>query len=219
MSTASAQDFDDLDGDAKPKRTRNREITFDSNVREIYRGFYAKSGVGAGLYIGQFAGALKPGSTINLTFGQDFMDQEKMSAAWEISYVQSIHNGTFYEEQALVGGPFVQGDTRTQSFIAVGEYSYYPSRRIGIGVRAGGGIMFAPLLMDEAFYIDEVVTKSWSGINPTYHSSPHPMAIGGPTFEYYSKLAHFSVGVDADVFYAIGFDLGANVLGYMKYSF
>ena len=69
------------------------------------------------------------------------MDQEKMSAAWEISYVQSIHNGTFYEEQALVGGPFVQGDTRTQSFITVGEYSYYPTRRIGIGIRAGGGVM------------------------------------------------------------------------------
>ena len=49
MSTAVAQDFDDLDGDDKPKRNRNRDITFDSNVREIYRGFYAKSGVGAGL--------------------------------------------------------------------------------------------------------------------------------------------------------------------------
>ena len=45
------------------------------------------------------------------------------------------------------------------------------------------------------------------------------MVLGGPAFEYYSKLAHFSVGLDADIFYAIGFDLGANAIGYMKYTF
>lgn len=218
MGVASAQDFDDLDSDEKKSR-KNREVTFDSNVREIYRGFYSKSGAGAGLYIGSFSGALKPGATINLSFGQDFIDRETMSAAWEVSYVQGIHNGAYYEEQAALGGPFVQGDTRTSSFIAVGEYSYYPSRRIGIGVRAGAGVMLAPLLMDEAYYIDEVVGKAWGGINPGYHSSPHPMVLGGPAFEYYSKLAHFSVGLDADIFYAIGFDLGANAIGYMKYTF
>ena len=45
------------------------------------------------------------------------------------------------------------------------------------------------------------------------------MVLGGPAFEYYSNLAHFSVGLDADIFYAIGFDLGANAIGYMKYTF
>ena len=84
----------------------------------------------------------------------------------------------YYEEQAALGGPFVQGDTRTSSFIAVGEYSYYPSRRIGIGC-SGAGLMLAPLLMDEAYYIDEVVGKAWGGINPGYHSLPSPNGLGG----------------------------------------
>jgi hypothetical protein len=42
---------------------------------------------------------------------------------------------------------------------------------------------------------------------------------GGPTFEYYTKLSHFSAGIDVDVFYAIGFDLGLNATGNLKYTF
>jgi hypothetical protein len=221
LNTAYAQDYDDLDEseDSKTRTRKSRTIEIDQNVREITRGWYAKSGVGGGLYLGKFSGALQPGAAIYMGLGQDFIDQEKSSASWEVAFGQGIHNGTFYEEQALQGGPFVQGDTRTYGILAVMEYSRYPSRRIGLGIRAGGGVMFAPLLMDEAYYIDEVVSKSWGGINPTYHSSPHPVALGGPTFEYYTKLAHFSVGVDADVFYAIGFDLGANIIGNLKYTF
>ena len=30
------------------------------------------------------------------------------------------------------------------------------------------------------------------------HQSPHPVFFGGPTVEYYTKLSHFSVGLDAD---------------------
>ena len=66
MSVAVAQDFDDLDSDSK-KSKKNREVTFDSNVREIYRGWYSKSGAGAGLYIGAFSGALKPGRNPRVT--------------------------------------------------------------------------------------------------------------------------------------------------------
>ena len=73
--------------------------------------------------------------------------------------------------------------------------------------------------MDEAYYQQEVVGGAWGGNDFGFHDTPHPMVIGGPTFEYYTKLAHFSVGVDADVFYAIGFDLGASVSGSLKYTF
>ena len=41
----------------------------------------------------------------------------------------------------------------------------------------------------------------------------------GPTFEYYTKLSHFSVGVDVDVVYGIGWDLGLNATGALKYTF
>ena len=80
-------------------------------------------------------------------------------------------------------------------------------------------MLLSPLLMEESQYLTEVVSGTWGGIDPNYHKVPHPVVGGGPTIEYYSKLAHFSVGADADVFYAIGFDLGFNVSGYFKYTF
>ena len=71
--------------------------------------------------------------------------------------------------------------------------------------------------MAEPYYTDEVINL-WQ-VDPGYHGTPHPIVMGGPTFEYYTKLSHFSVGIDADVFYAIGFDLGASVTGTLKYTF
>lgn len=219
IGTAWAQDdYNDLDGEEtekKPTRERKRP-----EVREIVRGFYAKSNVGGALYLGNFGGGIvNPGTMVALGFGQDFLDQERQSAAWEVGFNQGIHNGMSYEEQAAIGGPFVQGDLRTYAFTAVFEYSFYPSRRLGIGIRAGGGIGFSPLLMDEDYYADEVLAKTWQVSDPGYHGTPHPMGIGGPTIEYYTKLSHFSVGAEADVFYAIGFDLGMNATGFLKYTF
>ena len=145
----------------------------------------------------------------------------------EAMFFQGIHNGCYYDLQASgecpgapgQPGPLIQGDLRTYTLAAVYEASTYPGRRFGIGVRAGGGILFSPLLMNEEYFNDEVVVEAWDGANPGYHGSPHPVVIGGPTFEYYTKLSHFSVGIDADVFYALGFDLGTSVTGNLKYTF
>jgi hypothetical protein len=51
------------------------------------------------------------------------------------------------------------------------------------------------------------------------HENPHFMGFAGPTLEYYTKLSHFSVGIDADIVYAYDFDLGAHFSGYLKYTF
>jgi hypothetical protein len=68
-------------------------------------------------------------------------------------------------------------------------------------------------------FAEQVVADAWGGNNPGYHDAPHPLGMGGPTVEYYTKLSHFSVGGEADIFYAIGFDLGMNVTGFLKYTF
>ena len=57
------------------------------------------------------------------------------------------------------------------------------------------------------------------GAAPNYHFSPTPSAWVALTFEYYTKLSHFSVGADIDAFYAVGFDLGASATAYLKYTF
>jgi len=43
--------------------------------------------------------------------------------------------------------------------------------------------------------------------------------MGGLTFEYYTKLSHFSVGADIDAMYIVNFDLGISPTAYLKYSF
>ena len=192
-------------------------------VREITKGTYAKTNVGAGLVLGRYSQWAKPGTSIALAVGQDFLDQENMSMAWEIAFFQGINNAVHYEDQAAAGcvqlGSCIQGDLRTYMFAGLYEFSIYPSRRFGIGLRAGGGILLSPLLMDEFYYDTEGVSGQWNGARPTVHDEPHPAVVGGPTFEYYTKLSHFSMGVDIDAYYAVGFDLGVSFTGTMKYTF
>jgi hypothetical protein len=198
-------------------------------VREIARGFYAKSDVGGAMYLGRFA-AVSPygggqyassGTYVSLAVGQDFVDQEKMSVSWELDVDQGLHNGVSYEAQAADGcisyAPCLEGDLRTYTGKVMFEYSYYPSRRFGIGIRAGGGVLYSPLLMDATAYAEDVLPAY--GVDPGLHNTIHPVFGGGPTIEYYTKLSHFSVGADVDVFYGIGWDLGLNAAGYLKYTF
>ncbi len=200
----------------------------DKPVREIVKGFYARANVGGAMFLGKFNGFVNPGTYSSLGVGQDFVDTESMSLAWEIAFSQGVHNGCYFEYQAQGAcpgnaagraSPYVQGDVRTYILGGGLEASFYPARRFGVGISAGGGVLFAPLLMVEEFYYTDVVQDSWNGVDGGFHEGPHPIVHAGPTFEYYTKLSHFSVGADANVFYAVGFDLGADFTGYMKYTF
>ena len=77
--------------------------------------------------------------------------------------------------------------------------------------------MLTPLLIFPSSY-QEIVVTAW-GQRPAVHESPHPMGLGGPTLEYYTKLSHFSLGADIDALYVIGLDLGVSGVGYLKYTF
>jgi hypothetical protein len=238
-SAAWAQDdkYSDLDSDGKKGRPSKEEDdgkpAKEEVVREIERGLYGKASIGSATYLlnyGSKAGIgsiLKSGTSLGMAFGSDFVDQERKSMAWEVAFMQGIHNGMNWEQNAalvssgqLAPTSAVQGDTRSYGALAGIEYSAYPSRRLGIGIRAGGGVFLTPLLMDRAAFDQQVA--EWGAGAPTVtsvHRTPHPLGYGGPTFEYYTKLSHFSIGADVDVMYVVGFDLGINGTGYMKYSF
>ncbi len=227
-STASAQDYEDLDGEGGSK-SRNKKQKAAKNisagledevVREINRGFYLKTGLGATAWILAYGSVLRPGTVLSMGVGSDFVDQEDTSMAWEVNFAQGVHNGLNYEQQAAAGIPatsLIQGDTRTFALEATYEYSRYLTRRIGVGARVGGGVMLTPLLMDPDAFQNEVI-PTWNA-QPTVHNNPHPYGTGGATFEYYTKLTHFSIGVDIMATYAVGFDLGAGGQGYLKYTF
>ncbi|MBT3220191.1 MAG: adventurous gliding motility protein CglE, partial [Proteobacteria bacterium] len=222
---ASAQDFEDLDSptsskkSSKKKRERRQNAEADI-IREIERGYFLKAGVGSTAYLlAHGSPLLSPGTTTAISGGGDFFDTERMSMAWELSFEQGLHNGAKYEDQAGMGAnQLIQGDIHTFSILATYEVSWYVTRRLGLGLRAGGGVMLTPLLVHRDSYIDIVVAQHWGGLQPNVHETPHPVVGGGPTIEYYTKLSHFSVGIEVNAFYAIGFDLGIYSSGYLKYT-
>ncbi|MFK7931302.1 MAG: adventurous gliding motility protein CglE [Myxococcota bacterium] len=232
-TTAHAQDDDevlDLDSDGgknkKKKKKAEAVVSSDEIVREIERGWYVKANAGMATYLltygpapGGGGNVIRPGSVVSLAFGQDFVDEPNRSMAFDVQFYQGVHNGMQFDRQRELGvTDHVQGDVRTFALMASYEFSTYPSRRVGIGFRAGGGIMMIPLLMPRSLYETEVV-REW-GASPTIHSSPHFPVFAGPTIEYYTKLSHFSVGIDVDGMFVIGMnDLGINATGFMKYTF
>ena len=211
------------------KKTKGR--TEDpGGIREIVRGVYAKAGVGAAGYLGDFGPFVSTGTYVGLAVGQDFVDNEKQSMAWEIGLHQGLHNGVpgavAVGSQAELGcyttgtgsAPCTQGDLRTYSLTANYEISFYPTRRLGIGARLGAGVLYSPLFIEAEAYQKDFI-PAFGGVDPGLHNSPKPLFFGGPTIEYYTKLSHFSVGVDFDVFYGLGWDLGFNGSGSLKYTF
>jgi len=219
-STGFAQDYDDWEDSAEAIE----EVA--PAVREVVKGSYAKANVGAAAYLLDFAGFVSAGTAVSMGYGQDFIDQETFSMAWEANFTQGIHNGLHYSGQGDAGcqgaggaAPCLQGDLRTYTFTAAVEASTYFKRRYGLGVRVGAGALVSPLLIEDEAYLNEVVGGEFRGYDPGYHGGVKPLVLFGPTFEYYSKLSHFSVGIDADIFYAIGFDLGVNATAFMKYTF
>jgi hypothetical protein len=225
VTSAYAQDEgDDLEGGDEDKGKKKKHVSAEESagtVREIVRGFYAKANVGAATYFGTLAPVVNGGTYVGLAVGQDFVDTEKQSMAWEIALTQGLHNGLDYENgqagNCLIEGgsyPCTEGDLRTYALQATYELSFYPTRRLGVGFRAGAGVLYSPLLIPtEALSSDpDLIPSGW-------HNSPKPIVLGGPTLEYYTKLSHFSVGVDIDVVYGIGWDIGLNGSGALKYTF
>lgn len=222
VTDAVAQDdVQDLDADPNARDRSSRRDSLEQEViREIERGYYLKSNIGSTFYLGNYSATLQAGTLLGFAVGSDFVDNEKNSAAWEVQFSQGVHNGERWEDQIVLGrtpSQNIQGDTRTFLLAANAEYSIYPSRRIGIGIRGGAGIMLSPLLIESSAFQTEV-EANW-GTTTTVHRNPHPIAFIGPTFEYYTKLSHFSLGADVDASYALGFDLGVSASGYLKYTF
>lgn len=230
VALAQDDEFGEEEDTSKKKKSRAAAAASDdaARVKEINRGLYAKAAAGVGMYFGGFNGFVSPGTNVTLAVGQDFVDTEKQSMAWEVGFVQGVHNGMSWEEQGDIVGcrhigvgpaPCTQGDLRTYGLQAAYEFSFYPARRLGVGIRAGGGLLFSPLLIESTSYTEDVLGDTFDGVDPGMHNAPKPYVFGGPTLEYYTKLSHFSLGVDVDVIYGIGWDLGMNATGSMKYTF
>ncbi len=184
-------------------------------VREIERGLYVKSNIGSTIMVSPPA-LLSGVMTVQIGLGQDFIDKENFSVAWEVDFHQSLFNGPILEQLPLVQ-PVVQGDIHVLGGLGGLEASFYPTRRFGIGAIAQGGMFLAPVLMDEIAYAEEVV-PIW-GVEPVANAGPIPVFGVTPTIEYYTKLSHFSLGADVAALYWLNVGFGITPTGYLKYTF
>lgn len=224
-TSAFAQDDEEEEGESEGSSRRGARNFDNEVVREVVKGFYFKSDLGSTLYMNTHGLVRAQGSllsgvmSLGLGMGSEFIDQERLSAAWEVQFGQGLFNGPLLDEVVAVQQtrPLVQGDIHTFTATGAVEVSGYLSRRFGIGGRAGGGLMFAPLLMAEDLYQQDIA-NAW-GRTASVHDGPLPVILFGPTIEYYTKLSHFSLGADVDITYVLGFDLGISPFGYLKYTF
>jgi len=208
--------------DGARKRSRDSQNV----VREINRGLYLKSNVGVTPYFATNSignPVTSPVMTVDLSVGNDIVDQERLSMAVEAQFGQQLHQGPKEDEiplEAAAGvAPIVSGDIHVFAATATFEVSAYLTRRFSIGARAGGGVSIIPLLMNEQYYNELILAPN--GLQTAVaHAGPQPTIRGGATFEYYTKLSHFSVGADVDVLMVIGsLGLGLSPTGYLKYTF
>ena len=192
----------------------------DGVVREINRGFYMKSGIGATPYFqsNSIGGSLlSPVMTVDLSAGNDIVDKERLSMAVELQLSQQLHDGP---KDDVVGfeAPIVQGDVHVFAITGTYEVSGYLTRRFGIGARAGGGVSIIPLLMKDPYYSEQIAAQ-W-GVRAVAHEGVQPTVRAGATIEYYTKLSHFSVGADIDALVVVGsLGFGLSPTGYLKYTF
>jgi hypothetical protein len=174
LTAVVAEDAEEEEEDEDSPRKKKAKVEDARTIREIVRGFYARANIGAAAYLLNFGNkgngsAVSAGTMVGLSFGQDVVDTEKQSMAWEVGFVQGIHNGLAWELQAglcdynagAAGGyPCTEGDLRTYSLQAAYEFSAYPVRRVGIGFRAGGGALYSPHLIETVGFNDDVIPPS-----------------------------------------------------------
>src|SRR5689334_9345734 len=98
--------------DDAPDAAKTAAATSEEKVREIVRGYYLKSGIGSTIFLLTYGNGLLSGQmTVDLTVGDDFIDNEKNSIAWEVTFSQSLQNGIKWDQQVGVLAPnqYIQG--------------------------------------------------------------------------------------------------------------
>jgi hypothetical protein len=113
-------------------------------IREIEKGTYAQANIGAAFFLDKFAGAVSPGTSLGLSIGHDFVDQEKTSMAFEFDFFQGVHNGVNYQQQTDTG-PYGRGRPPHVHARRPPRVVVLPEPARGARPPAGGGMMTSPL--------------------------------------------------------------------------
>lgn len=188
-------------------------------VREVYKGFYAKLNAGAGWWLGPMGSYTTGTATlVDFSVGYDVLDRLKFTLTIEGSFNQFVNQGIPLDPGSglTVTGlnPVAQGDHRI--FGGTVNLRFGPNfggqrvKRLHLAFQVGGGVGFSPLLV-----LPDAVTI------PSLHNRAIVLVVPGVGLEYYTRLAHFSIGLDVDAPLAIGTVFGVAIAPSVtiKYTF
>ena len=223
----------DIDRDRRESpRARQQKKARKRIVREVVKGFYAKLNFGPLIWlpaISTHAGST--GTAFDLSVGGDVIDQLGFTLSVEGSFFQVVANaghgfgvgeGTNVEAQ---NSP-IQGDFRVFGGIvgvrAGPNVGGQKAKRLSISGHAAGGVGYSPVLIDmgeTTIAANNIASRGGWGI---LQGRALGLVQAGLGVEYYTRLAHFSLGVDIDYDLILGGPIPAMGLGidiFVKYTF
>ena len=226
--TSSGVDLDREEETARARRQREaKKAKKKRPVREIVKGAYLKVNLGPLFWLPPISSFTSTtGTEMDISFGYDVVDTLGFTLAVEGSFVQVITNGDGVSTEIGrdIQSP-IQGDFRifggTGSVRATANIGGKRVKRFSISGHGGGGVGYSPTNIPKN---TEAYSRMLSRMayGEIMQDKLLGLVQGGLGFEYYTRLSHFSVGVDVDFNVILGgpiVAMGVATNAFAKYTF
>jgi len=223
----------DAPDSVEPERRQGTRKKRKQRTREVVKGAYVKLNVGPQFWLPPISRSTSTSATeLDFSFGYDIIDRLPFTLTVEASFTTLTANGSgvndeaaFQQLLALGIAPAIQGDF--QMFGGTVNLRFGPNfggkktKRGNFSVQVGGGGGYSPALIDLA---DPVVQNRMAANGKGYVMQGRFLGLITPGlgFEYYTKLSHFSLGVDVDANIILGgpsIAIGVGLDFFVKYTF
>lgn len=226
--TSRGEDLDREEETARVRRRREAQQRKKKRpVREIVKGAYLKVNLGPLFWLPPISSFTSTtGTEMDISFGYDVVDTLGFTLSIEGSFVQVITNGDGVSTEIGrdIQSP-IQGDFRifggTASIRAAANIGGKRVKRFSISGHGGGGVGYSPTNIPRD---SEVYARMFSRMayGEVLQDKLLGLVQGGLGFEYYTRLSHFSVGLDVDFNVILGgpiVAMGVATNAFAKYTF
>jgi hypothetical protein len=227
----------DLDREEETARARRQRETQEGRkkrpVREIVKGAYLKVNLGPLFWLPAMSNFTNTtGTEMDFSFGYDVVDTLGFTLSIEGSFFQVITNGHGVsmdpQSDPRAANSPIQGDFRifggTASVRAAANIGGRRVKRFSISGHGGGGVGYSPALVDltNPEVVARITFANSEGARYIMQDRPLGLIQGGLGLEYYTRLSHFSVGLDIDFNVILGgpiVAMGLATNAFAKYTF
>jgi hypothetical protein len=228
-----ASDIDEPDDVEPERRQGTRKKKRKRRVREVVKGAYLKINIGPQFWLPPISSVTSTSATeLDFSFGYDLIDRLPFTLTVEGSFTTLVANGTGVNDEnafntllALGIPPTIQGDFRlyggTVNLRFGPNFGGKKTKRGNISIQVGGGGGYSPALIDLS---DPVVVNRMNANGKGYLMQGRFLGLITPGIgiEYYTKLSHFSLGLDVDANIILGgpsVAIGVGLNFFAKYTF